>query len=449
MAKKVRFPLEMDNGTEVRSLAELRENFSLSRVIGYVKDGKLITWLRDRYENDLADSISSIDLSTEDAAKKICKALDVEFEGDSEEEIEKARERERKLEILKGYPECSEYSKKVDLIAFDQDDLYDLLDEGVEEIYLCGSYFSVPTARENVRYIGIINDVVVVIDSKKVVNFDKKSISFKNCRFDEKYSSLLVSSENEKPDEKIEAKSTQRTPPIKVDSDEVNEVTNDLMEMLNDYAENEYENEDDELYSYDDSIECDADDYNDSGFSTKAKAKAACKEALNSAISDVKSMYDSSKKELIAATYTYYDGFKENMLDFMKEFFESYEELIKVYCSGETERYLRSKLSEKKKWGDTISKQFDDAFRETVNDHFASMDSKSLSVKDLFEMCDYDEEDDDDYSFNIEEATDSIVCTFADFIQQEEDAFPENLFSKYSAIKTKCVNDLIKWTEEL
>ena len=33
MAKKIRFSLEMEQGVEVRSLEELRENFSLERVV--------------------------------------------------------------------------------------------------------------------------------------------------------------------------------------------------------------------------------------------------------------------------------------------------------------------------------------------------------------------------------------------------------------------------------
>ena len=48
MAKKIRFPLEMENGVSVRDLDELKDNFSLARVIGYINDGKLITWLQDR-----------------------------------------------------------------------------------------------------------------------------------------------------------------------------------------------------------------------------------------------------------------------------------------------------------------------------------------------------------------------------------------------------------------
>lgn len=40
MAKKIRFPLEMDNGIQVRSMEELRNNFSLGRVLTYVQNDK-------------------------------------------------------------------------------------------------------------------------------------------------------------------------------------------------------------------------------------------------------------------------------------------------------------------------------------------------------------------------------------------------------------------------
>ncbi|MCD8105015.1 MAG: hypothetical protein LUF35_08460 [Lachnospiraceae bacterium] len=47
MAKKVRFPLEMEDGVEVCGVEELREHFSLERVLAYIADGKMLTWLRD------------------------------------------------------------------------------------------------------------------------------------------------------------------------------------------------------------------------------------------------------------------------------------------------------------------------------------------------------------------------------------------------------------------
>lgn len=49
MARENRFPLIMKNGTEVRSLEELQENFDLKSAIGYFTDGRLQTWLADHY----------------------------------------------------------------------------------------------------------------------------------------------------------------------------------------------------------------------------------------------------------------------------------------------------------------------------------------------------------------------------------------------------------------
>lgn len=62
MVKKIRFPLEMKDGIKVRDLEELRENFSLERILFYLADGKLEIWLRDRYRNDLVDAISGLKL---------------------------------------------------------------------------------------------------------------------------------------------------------------------------------------------------------------------------------------------------------------------------------------------------------------------------------------------------------------------------------------------------
>ena len=54
MAKKIRFPLQMKDGAAVRTLEELREHFDLESVLGYFSDGKLKTWLADRYYDEMA-----------------------------------------------------------------------------------------------------------------------------------------------------------------------------------------------------------------------------------------------------------------------------------------------------------------------------------------------------------------------------------------------------------
>lgn len=192
MAKKVRFPLEMDNEVQVRTIEEFRENFSLARVMNYLQEGKLVIWLRDRYEDDLAESVVGLDLQDAELAKKICEIFDVPYDETSEEELKKAAERAERILKLKEYTDDREYEKVIDFVAFDQDELYDLLDEEADTIYLCGKKFSIPLAKEGVSYIGI-NQPMVVINSKTEVDWIEKNISVENVVFDPKYQVVLDS----------------------------------------------------------------------------------------------------------------------------------------------------------------------------------------------------------------------------------------------------------------
>lgn len=190
MAKKIRFSLEMENGTEVRELEELKESFSLERVLYYIDNGRLFTWLRDRYHDDVAEQIQELDRDDPDYNKKLCGIFEVEYDESAAEDMERAAERARKLALLKELTDDSSYASKIDSMAFDQDDLYDLLDDGITEIYLCGERFSVPLGKKGISYIGV-NKPTVVISSKMVVDFSEKNITFTNIKFDEKYQALV------------------------------------------------------------------------------------------------------------------------------------------------------------------------------------------------------------------------------------------------------------------
>lgn len=190
MAKKIRFSLEMENGTEVRELDELKDNFSLEKVLYYIDNGRMFTWLRDRYHDDVAEQIQELDKNDPDYNKKLCEIFEVEYDESAVEDMERAAERARKLALLKELTDDSNYASKIDSMAFDQDDLYDLLDEGITEIYLCGERFSVPLGKKCVSYIGV-NKPTVVISSKTVVDFSEKNITFTNIKFDEKYQALV------------------------------------------------------------------------------------------------------------------------------------------------------------------------------------------------------------------------------------------------------------------
>ncbi len=190
MAKRIRFPLEMNDGIEVRDLEGLKEHFSLEQVLFYLEDGRLETWLRDHYEDELADEVVALDKQDTQFNRKLCEVFGVEYAADEEVDLKRMRERKRKQERLNEVVGGGNYFDVVDQIAFEQDDLYDLLDEGETEIYLCGERFSIPLGKKGIRYIGI-NSPTVVISAKEQVNFEEKEISLENVRFDEKYQKLL------------------------------------------------------------------------------------------------------------------------------------------------------------------------------------------------------------------------------------------------------------------
>lgn len=195
MAKKIRFPLEMEQGIEVRSLEELKENFSLARVLVYLENGKLITWLRDRYVDDVADAIEEVKKDDKDLAKRICDIFDVPYNEQKEADLEEAAEHNRKLNLLKEYTDEQKYIDVVDQVAFSKDDLYNLLDEGKDTIYLCGEKFSIPLAKKGISYIGV-NNPTAIINSKTVVDWKEKNIIVQGIQFDKNYQKVLLERDN-------------------------------------------------------------------------------------------------------------------------------------------------------------------------------------------------------------------------------------------------------------
>lgn len=59
--KGEKFPLDMGSGVLVRDLDELKEHYSSEAVINYFLNGKLLTWLNDRYYEDEAEQVKELD----------------------------------------------------------------------------------------------------------------------------------------------------------------------------------------------------------------------------------------------------------------------------------------------------------------------------------------------------------------------------------------------------
>lgn len=201
--RKIKFALEMKDGEQVRDLEALQEHFDLEKVIGYFQDGKLLTWLEDRFYDDEADAVR--DLSGDDPAlaSKLCKIFSVEDDASACEldDPETIAWRKMQLEKLKQYTADENILKNVDLVAFEQDDLEDILrEEDTNMVYLCQNKFVFPSGilrRENVKYIGIGKNVEVVVKSKEPIDFHARGISFENIRFDEAYASVQKDSPEE------------------------------------------------------------------------------------------------------------------------------------------------------------------------------------------------------------------------------------------------------------
>lgn len=183
MVKKIRFPLEMINGVSVRSMEELRENFSLLKILSYLSNGKLVIWLRDRYEDDKAEQIEKLDVRDSELSKKICQIFDIEYTDDMNIDFEKVKK-------LKKYSKEQKFLNSINITAFEQDDIYKLLDDGETTIHLCGDRFTVPISKKGITYVGV-NNPIVVIESKEVVNFEEKAIKLIGVEFDEEYKVVL------------------------------------------------------------------------------------------------------------------------------------------------------------------------------------------------------------------------------------------------------------------
>lgn len=154
MARVIRFPLKMKNGAEVRTLEELKENFDLESVLGYFTDGKLRTWLADRYYDDKANEISILSADMPDLKVKLCEILEVEYQADTDEtDLELIQQRNEKLKILGAVAVDKDILNNIDLVAMNQDELYDILDEGTDKVYLYGEKFEISFGKKNISYI--------------------------------------------------------------------------------------------------------------------------------------------------------------------------------------------------------------------------------------------------------------------------------------------------------
>ena len=212
--KKVKLPLEMANGQQVRSLQELRDNWDLEKVLGYYLNGRLLTWLNDRYYVEEAEQLQKLEkLKNEnELTQKLCAILGKEYQDLGCISMKAVEKRNQKLERLRLYTADDVILKNVDKVAFDQAELEHLTAHGGNIIYLCSGEFNIEKSLENMIYIGIDNPIVKM-DRETWQQLRKKNCVFNNCNLnidkgdilsvEKKKSFLLKENTNIDPDAKI------------------------------------------------------------------------------------------------------------------------------------------------------------------------------------------------------------------------------------------------------
>lgn len=176
MAKKIRFPLIMKDGIQVRSIEELRENFDMELLTKYFLEGKLRVWLEHR---DYREELSEID-GLKEAHKDISEELPRIFKIDFKEKVD-VTELQKKLEkeqLLKQYTYDERWFEKIDYIAFSQKELETLVEKN-NKVYLAGDEFLVNNQLKDKKYIGINKPILKLKFLDEYKNNDK-TITFKN-----------------------------------------------------------------------------------------------------------------------------------------------------------------------------------------------------------------------------------------------------------------------------
>ena len=196
MAKKIKFALKMNN-VDVRSLETLRENFDFEKAAAYFLNGKLIEWLESRYYNEEAEKIRNLNKDDKNFGKNLCTALGVDYQGNTEIDLDTTAGLNEKLAKLKQLTADEEIISHAAQVAFSQEDLVYLLEKGESNIYLCGEQFQIPVHLENRKYIGILGKPEIKIGVENFEKLKAKSITFENVNLPENLSQPTPINESE------------------------------------------------------------------------------------------------------------------------------------------------------------------------------------------------------------------------------------------------------------
>lgn len=218
---------------------------------------------------------------------------------------------------------------------------------------------------------------------------------------------------------------------------------NDFIASISAYVSEE------ELYEYC-TIEMEAlSDYDNKVYvyTTKAKAKVACKEAIKSVWNDLKDSYEVEKENIISYAKDYFEGLEEEFTNFLSEFLDSYDEYAELECEGDSKEYVASKKSELFDFNEeellekTDRINFETISRKIESEIFSLPLENIFDIKECLSMCSFDS-DDEYYCFNMETPCSKIYTDVNAILDKAVKDFPNRIFQAY-------LEDIIVFTELL
>lgn len=254
---------------------------------------------------------------------------------------------------------------------------------------------------------------------------------------DEKYPAML-----EHAKELASSKSATHELPSGVSADAIDaflfEVEVDLMPLL------DYDFEFDKDYYEYDAIECSARDYNEGGYDTKSEARADCKQAVKSAMEDVKSQYDSEKSYMISAVESELDCMRLRISSIKKEFYKTFMNCAKESLSDETTReYVIKRFDDAyKKWETANSeidsktdKEYSTQFAKETKAYFKEEEQDLSCLSELYELCDYSESWRGEYKFSVDGVCRTLVSEYSSILKCAKRELPKVVFEEYEELR--------------
>lgn len=182
MAKKIKFPLEFSDGVKVRNLEELQKYADVEGILRYYHNGKLQTWLEARDYNDIVSQILSIDTTDISYVNTLCNILSIEYE-DLDVEVHKIQKNEEKLNRLRRLTSDENILANLENLAFNQQELDEIVIQKPELIYLCADENQIYTINKkikNIRYIGLFGKPSIQVEAENIRELFDLGIKFKD-----------------------------------------------------------------------------------------------------------------------------------------------------------------------------------------------------------------------------------------------------------------------------